>query len=107
MLALPPAIVKHEVLWRVHFTCERCGGVFRDFESLDYDSLLAAGPKKGKAKRRGDKATEHRPDADDMQMTDEADDFTDAELLPTEDTFLRLADMEAFVQVLHFSNSLK
>jgi hypothetical protein len=101
-------------------TCGMCillgngNDVFRDFESLDYDSLLAAGPKKGRAKRRGDKRIEQSPDSDDMQMTDDADDCTDeelegsdrqaateAELLPTEDTFLRLADMEAFVQVLH------
>jgi U3 small nucleolar RNA-associated protein MPP10 len=68
----------------------------------DYDAMVAAAvqPRSGGGRGRGSDAEEDETSSSDLEGDDEeAGQVEEArELLPTEDDFLRLADMEAFVQ---------
>lgn len=86
----------------------------RDLDTVDYDELLEAGHRTHKKSRRESRARKHEPVASDNEVEeDKASEGSEEEagleagekLLPTEDDFLRLDDMEAFVQVLSLSHS--
>lgn len=75
--------------------------MFRHLESVDYDAMLEAGSRKPRKRARSASDSDHEKLATSgSEGTDgEAAGAVGEELLPTEDDFLRLDDMEAFVQV--------